>query len=232
MLPKIAVLIPDRGDRPEFTDHCLWMMNRQSLKPVEIIHVAYPPDSNLGDITQRYRIGYESVTDPSIDFIAFIENDDYYHQDYLRFMSLEFEAAGRPDLMGTQHSTYYHIGLLRYAQLTHYTRSTAMNTIIRPGLKINWPADHEPYTDMHLWMNVPGIKKHLFTTPTYLSMGIKHGTGLCGGGSHVDRFHKYKHDDSGMDFLRGIVDPESLEFYQKIHQRIKPSFQGMDFNGL
>jgi glycosyltransferase involved in cell wall biosynthesis len=79
---RVAVLIPDRGDRPKFLAQCLAMMNRQTLRPVHIELVNDAPIGNAVDITWRYRLGYERIG-ASVDVIAFIENDDWYHPQYL-----------------------------------------------------------------------------------------------------------------------------------------------------
>ena len=79
---RVGVLIPDRGDRPKFLAQCLAMMNRQTLRPVHIELVNDTAMSNAVDITWRYRLGYERIG-ASVDVIAFIENDDWYHPQYL-----------------------------------------------------------------------------------------------------------------------------------------------------
>ena len=48
---KIAVLIPDRGDRPEFMKKCLQMIHAQTLKPIHIHVENYIPESSHADIT-------------------------------------------------------------------------------------------------------------------------------------------------------------------------------------
>ena len=218
---RIAVLIPDRGDRPNFTNNCLQLINEQTLYPVKVFHVNEPPQSLRADITYRYRIGYNLLSNlANVDLIAFIENDDYYAPNYLQTMAAHWIEQGKPEMIGTCYSWYYHIGLLKYTKLEHYTRSAAMNTLIVPGLKIKWCADTEPYTDMHLWTNCPEINKTIVNPENIISIGLKHGVGKCGGGSHVDRLNKYKHTDQNMEWLFKNVDPKFHSFYTQTNAKL------------
>jgi len=222
---RIAVLIPDRGDRPHFTANCMALVGEQTLQPVKILHVNEPPKTQAADITYRYRVGYNILSNlTDVDLIAFIENDDYYAPNYLETMAAHWIEQGRPELLGTCYSWYYHIGLLKYTKLEHYTRSAAMNTFIVPGLQIKWCADSEPYTDMHLWVNCPEIKKAIVNPEHIISLGIKHGVGKCGGGSHVDRLNKYKHDDGLMEWLFSNVADKFHSFYANLHAKIQRQY--------
>ena len=222
---RIAVLIPDRGDRPNFTNNCLKMMDEQTLFPVKVFHVNEPPKTEAKDITYRYRIGYNLLSNLSnVDLIAFIENDDYYAPNYLQTMAAHWIEEGKPDLLGTCYSWYYHIGLLKYTQLEHYTRSAAMNTLIVPKLKFDWCADSEPYTDMHLWTNTPTLKKSIVNPKNIISIGIKHGVGKCGGGSHIDRLNKYKHNDYNKEWLLKNIDQKFHLFYIELHAKLHSKY--------
>lgn len=211
---KVGVIIPDRGDRPEFTANCLRMLKGQSLQPAIIEHVYFPAFSNKTDITLRYRTGYDRLRDKGLDVIAFIENDDWYHPLYLETMCRHWEAVGRPELFGTNHTRYYHIGILRHFLMHHRTMSVAMSTFIRPDLNFAWCPDHEPFTDSHLWL-VSNLKKVIIDPPIPLCIGIKHGVGKCGGRSHRDRFKNYTEDDPDFSWLKTVMasDPEGIEFY-------------------
>jgi hypothetical protein len=90
---RIGVIIPDRGDRPEFLANCLRMLKRQTVKPVGIALINFPPTSNEKDITTRYRVGYSKWSASSCDVIALIENDDYYAPTYLEKMYKAWVAA-------------------------------------------------------------------------------------------------------------------------------------------
>lgn len=210
-MTKIAVVIPDRGDRPQFTENCLRMMASQTIKPSQIIHVNDTPKSQLPDITFRYRTGYNQVNS-DIDLIAFIENDDWYSEKYLE-QSLQFwEDLGKPDLLGRTQTIYYNLNERAYFTMAHSNRSSAMNTLIRPRLNINWCKDSEVYTDLHLWYNVPNLHKVIIEQPLNC-LGIKHGVGLCGGKNHTDYLHRYVNKDNDMHWLMSVVDSKSFNFY-------------------
>lgn len=226
---NIAVITPDRGDRPEFLACLRTMLENQILKPDHVELVNYPPKSTLPDITERYRIGYEKLSKMGFDVILFMENDDYYSPKYIQEMILEWQLAGFPDLFGTTFTTYYHIGLRKYFTFYHSERASMMNTLIRTNLKINWPADHEIFTDMFLWTRHDCLNgtKGLWTPPDNLSIGIKHGVGMCGGRQHSTGLHRYTiqgglgnersggRDDVELKWLSERVKDSSIfEFYK------------------
>jgi len=224
---NIAVIIPDRGDRPQFLERCLMMMERQTLKPAHIELVNEPPAGEGVDITWRYRVGYERLRNQGFDLIAFIENDDYYSDGYLEYMAGQWIKNGKPDLLGLNHTIYWHITWRRWFVLKHPRRSNAMNTCIVPGLHVQWPLDHDPYTDVWLWnrweftktspthstplrvtsqgeSDLP-VRKVVLVPDKEYCLGIKHGVGLCGGKNHVDGIKRYVNDDADGAWLRGVV---------------------------
>lgn len=215
---KVGVLIPDRGDRAQFTQNCFRMMAAQTLKPEAIVHVMDPPANDKCDITFRYRKGYEMISKfMSVDLIALIENDDWYSPDYLETMARLWNERGRPDIFGTNYTIYYHLGLRAYHIYKHDNRASAMNTFIKPGLTtIVWPKDDEPYTDLHLWDKVKGMT---LDPGHVISVGMKHGIGKVGGEFHTTRLRRYTNADDG--FLESTLDKESFSFYQTIMDQLK-----------
>lgn len=225
---RIAVIIPTRGDRKELLANCMRMLANQTLKPILIWEVDYEPISNEKDITARYKRGYNAVCDYNnhianpgkINLIAFIEDDDYYAPDYLETMVREWLRAGKPDIIGTGSTIYYHLKLKKYFTLTHPRRASAMNTLIKPNLSFPWCEDNYAFTDLHLWnltvettLQKPILKGHIFNPEKIISIGMKHGVGLTGGRCHIDRLQRYNVDDSECKFLLENCDKESFEFY-------------------
>lgn len=211
---RVAILIPTRGDRPGFMENCLRMIAAQTIKPVHIEVMDYAPESDKCDITQRYRRGYEKLCGKGYDVISLWENDDFYHPQYLEIMLSEWEKRARPELFGTMYTIYYHLRLGAYFTMYHQDRASAMNTFIKPDLEINWPVDHEPFTDMHLWI-VSKLHGVVIDPGKVISLGMKHGIGMCGGRSHVDKLYRYKDQDNG--FLERTVDPDSYKFYKTFY---------------
>lgn len=210
---KLAVLIPDRGDRPRFLENCLRMIKEQTLQPDIIELVNDPPQSADCDITWRYRTGYDRLRNRGITLIAFMENDDFYHPTYLETMVAHWNDEGRPDIIGQNYTIYYNLHVSGKFTFNHKTRSSAMNTLIKADLNFPWCQDKEPFTDMHLWLN-SGLKGVTVHPKKIICIGMKHGEGLCGGRSHVDRLHRFESDkDIDKRFLKFHLDPESFEFY-------------------
>jgi glycosyltransferase involved in cell wall biosynthesis len=213
---KIGIIIPHRGDRERFLTNCWRMIQRQTLKPFKIELVNDLPLNDDVDITWRYRMGYDRLRNIGVDVIAFMENDDWYAPEYLETMAYEWRKHGRPDIFGTNYTIYYHIKLKKYFTMNHTTRASAMNTLIKPDLKIKWPIDKEPYTDSHLWIQLKH-KGIVFKPEKHISIGIKHGDGLTGGHMHRTRMYRYNNDDNG--FLKETLDPESFEFYNNYFEK-------------
>ncbi len=215
---KIGVLIPDRGDRPELLQNCLRMIKAQTLQPEIIELVDDAPLNDSCDITWRYRTGYDRLRNKGLDLIAFFENDDWYHPQYLETMVNAWVNEGKPQLIGTNYTIYYHIKLKAYYPMYHSIRASAMNTLIIPDMNFEWCIDTEPYTDIHLWKKLKGI---VIKPKQHISIGIKHGIGKCGGHMHVDRLHRYRFnatDDQGSIFLKRTMDPDSYKFYTNVFQ--------------
>lgn len=211
---KLAVVIPDRGDRPIFLENCLRMLAVQTIKPSHIEIVNFKPENGKKDITKRYRLGYEKVSKLGFDLVAFIENDDWYAPNYLETMLAKWGELGRPDIIGTSRTIYYHIGVRKWFTMHHVTRSSAMSTVLKCGLDINWPADFEAYTDIALWHQIEsGV---IFDPAPPICVGIKHGVGLCGGVNHLTAMERYINDDQALQYLRELVDADSFNFYEKL----------------
>ena len=210
----IGVIIPDRGDRPEFLANCLRMLKAQTLQPVIIEIVNDAPLSDEKDITWRYRLGYERLRNKGIEVISLIENDDWYAPNYLETMYNKWLELDKPELLGQSYTIYYHIKERAWFTMNHPERSSAMNTLIKPDLHFDWCVDNDPYTDLHLWLHA-GLKGEIFTPKSHICLGIKHGDGLCGGVNHVDALHRYTNFDYKFWYLKSILDSESFNFYSK-----------------
>lgn len=221
---KIAVIIPDRGDRPKFMLQCLRMLQSQTMQPDELIFADWPATSNECDITDRYRTCYERLNGKGFDFVLFMENDDWYSPEYIETMIHDWIESGKPDLMGIGYTYYYHIGIQKFIKFDHPRRASMMNTLMKCDLKPNWPEDSYPYTDAYLWSRDknPDLKKVVVTGPI-ISLGIKHGIGKSGGEYHRTKLERYKDSDPDYAFLSTIIDKDSLNFYQIIKEK---SFRG------
>jgi hypothetical protein len=220
---KIAVIIPDRKDRPDFINHFHYMISKQTLQPNKVYVADWDAMTDKCDITQRYRLSYHMFDGMGFDCILFMENDDFYHETYIETMVNKWIEYGKPELFGTGYTYYYHIGIKKYMKLEHFKRASMMNTLIVPDLKINWTSDHDPYTDLCLWKQLKGV---IFVPEKIISIGIKHNVGLSGGHYHGDKLHRYVHEDSNFDFLEKHTQCKtSINFYKLQHEKISNSFR-------
>jgi hypothetical protein len=217
---KIAVLIPDRSDRPDFLANTLRLIESQTVKPDHVEVVNFPATSEACDITVRYRYGYDKLSKMGFDVIFFMENDDWYTNNYIETMLNAWKEAGEPDIFGTDYTFYYHIRQQGRFTMEHFNRSSAMSTLIKPNLIFEWPQDNDPYTDVWLYTKLkygvfhPDPKKPI-------CLGIKHGVGKCGGECHTTYLRLFREGsgafvDPNMVWLKSIVDEESFKFYHSI----------------
>ena len=212
---KIGIIIPDRGDRPFFLQNYRRMMFNQTMQPTSYYIADYIPINDECDITPRYKKGYDFYRNKNYDCILLMENDDYYAPDYIETMVRKWLELGKPQILGTNYTIYYHIGIKKHFTMNHKRRASAMNTLIVPDLDIKWCKDNDPYTDIHLWLRC-GLQGVTFEPKSIISIGIKHGVGKCGGRNHVDYLDRYINDDSEMKFLKENMDNESFKFYSKL----------------
>lgn len=219
---RIGIIIPDRNDRPELLQNCIRMMEAQTVEPEIIMIVNDPPVSDECDITWRYRTGYDRLRNKGLDCILLIENDDWYSPDYIETMVTQWESAiippnqytiKYPQILGTCYTIYYHLQLRSWFKMEHFSRASAMNTLLKPDLDIQWPADNDPYTDLHLWKQLEG---YTFLPEKRISIGMKHGIGKCGGKNHKDNLHRFINDDRDFLHLYAYLDSESFKFYTKL----------------
>ncbi|MBL4810407.1 MAG: glycosyltransferase family 2 protein [Phycisphaerales bacterium] len=211
---KVGIIIPDRNDRPLFLNNCLRMIQNQTLQPYQVVLMNDEPITDKCDITWRYRLAYERIQN-DVDCVILIENDDWYHPEYIQTMVNQWILNGKPEIIGTNYTIYYHVGINKHFTMNHKRRASAMNTLLKTKLDIKWPVDHEPYTDLHLWKQLNGLTFH---PNKIISIGIKHGVGMCGGKNHTCSFYRYINDDSNKQFLKQNMDDESFKFYSNLKQ--------------
>ena len=205
----IGVLVPDRGDRPQFLENCKRMIKAQTLEPALDIVVNFEPESNKTDLTRRVREGFELLKEAGCECVLIMENDDFYSPEYIETIYKEWIKAGRPEIFGTNATIYYHIAWKQYRVLKHPRRASLMNTLISCRAGISWPDDSEVFLDLNLWNQLKG---KTFSAPQGLSLGIKHGEGLCGGRGHSFA-PMFQEDDPDSSYLKSLTDPESFDFY-------------------
>lgn len=215
--PIIGVLIPTRGDRNNFMKQCQRLLSKQTLQPRHIHVVDELPTSADIDVTYRYRIGCEHLFRiKNCDVIIFLEDDDWYSNNYIATMVLEWKKANRPAIFGIGFTIYYHIFQQMYVTIPHRQRASAMSTMVtRSILNMSWPKDNNPYLDVEMWAQISG---KTFIPRTPICIGIKHGIGIVGGGAHNGDNKHYNVKDSGGAWLRGMIGEEDYKFYEQLQK--------------
>ena len=208
---KFSVIIPDRGDRPELMEHCLFQMNKQTLQPERIYHIDYKPLNGEMDITQRVMRGIDFAERDGFDRCFIIESDDYYPDDY--FEKMQFDS----DFVGIEQTTYYNLKYKRLIFLNHFGRASLFCTGFRISKIKNFvfPVKN---LDIRLWIFARDQKLKVEFIKSVGAIGIKHGIGMCGGNGH--QFNANYTKDSGLWYLKSQVREESFEFYKSYHKKI------------
>jgi len=219
VINKIAVIIPDRGDRPEFTNHCLMQIDRQTRQPDKVYHVNYPPVDDSVDIVPRVRKGVEMAKRDNCTHAYIFENDDYYPDTYIENMS--FDGS---QFIGINITCYYSIITSSYAFIPHSKGSSLFCTAFKVSALDNftWPDDSVIYLDQELWqyardnLTISIKEMDRFCMP----VGIKHGIGKCAGSFHGNDFNEIgaiQIKDDNNKWLRSMIRPESMKLYNKIN---------------
>ncbi len=204
---NFSIIIPDRGDRKELTEHCLFQMERQTLQPDKIYHIDYKPLNGEMDLTQRVMSGIDRSERDGIDKCFIIENDDYYPDDY--FEKMQFDC----DMVGIEKTVYYNVRYRRIKFMNHTGRSSLFCTGFRISKIKNFMFPLKSL-DLRLWLFAQNLKVKFVENVG--AIGIKHGIGLCGGESH--RFNPNYIKDSQLYWLKGQVREESFEFYKSYYE--------------
>jgi glycosyltransferase involved in cell wall biosynthesis len=216
---KIAVVVPTRGDRPEFLNHCKRQIHRQTYCPDEVIFVDYRPvRSDTVDLTARYRKGIALARQKKCDFIAFWEDDDWYDPRYLEWMVKNWNNSGKPEVFGIQSSYYFNLRSMEGALFEHPGRSSMFCTClsIKDDIwpRLTWPADTERFLDLWIWRKWNLSRGTVNFSKEIYTIGIKHGVGLTGGGGHNTNADFYKKYNYNKEWLHANIDDQSFQFYQ------------------
>jgi len=211
---KIGLVIPTRGDRPQFLRYAYYQIDKQILKPDEIILVNDKPITTEKDITWRYRIGCKRALDKGCDVILWWEDDDWYHPNYINWMVNSWVENNKPSIFGINETYYYHIKINKYIHMKHNGRASAFCTLVtRDILDFKWPDDKYPFTDLKIWASIKGIS--IPFEDKILAIGIKHGIGMTGGSGHNVNSMKWDKTNARFWFEKHI-DKDSLAFYDSL----------------
>lgn len=162
----------------------------------------------------------ELLASVDTELVAFIEDDDWYHPQYLKRM-IEKLTYSQRYMIGLDPTMYYHLWHGGYRILPHYGRASLFATIGYTDFIKKWTDDVledpvRPLIDKALWYNAHG---HGVTTVEQLAIGIKHGIGNCEGNGHAMR-KAYWIADTDMSFLRKLIGDEDADDYIKLKEEL------------
>lgn len=226
-------VITPTGDRQQAFKLCCKMMKHQTLKPFEWIIVddgfsdTTPPDFPFVKYVKRSRRDREpSHTLPcqiqhvigkvSTGKVIMMEDDDWYHPDYLMKMSSLLDAH---ELVGHSHNVYYFLKERQYFIHQNDAHSSLCSSAFRKSIftffhhmKLN-----NPFIDMKLW-RFPRIKnKCLYRPDPLMVLGMKQLPGRVGATYNSNRniLRGGLQEDQNFEYLKSIVGKD-VEWYEGI----------------
>lgn len=210
-MEPFAVIIPDRGDRPELTANCFRQLNRMTLKPSEVFHINYTPITNDFDLVERVYDGVCQAKAKGFDLVFIVENDDSYPADY-------FERFGdmSADFFGDDLTFYYNLKNRTFKPFPHPGRSSLFTTGFRISKIQGFQFTGNNFLDVRLWRYAAdrALKRSFVHSGC---IGIKHGIGLLGGKGHTMNL---PYQDPHMNWLRERVDNDSFQFYSELSKKL------------
>lgn len=216
---KIGLVIPTRGDRPDFIKVCKSLIHRQTVQPDEIVFVNFEGKPGVKDITLRYKRGLDELTKRGCDLAFLWEDDDWYSPVYIEWMIEEWKKANKPRLFGVGETFYYHLGQKKRLYMKHFERASAFNTMLRLPVQMeSWPPDNYSFIDLHFWKNINGQTVRFVDLNKPFSIGIKHGVGMTGGGGHNRSFKLW---ETGLyeDWFKKAVGEDYDLFYASLREK-------------
>lgn len=210
---SIMLLTPDRSDRLELITHCKWQVNRFVSSFDEHLIVDYPAKSDRPDLTERVRAGYEYAKVQGYDWIAIVENDDFYAKTYLHHLQLKMNET---DFIGSEFTYYYNLKNRTWERTMHPNHSSLFCTAFKVSAMkdFKWNLANKVFLDVDLWRYARKFKRTFVELP---AIGMKHGQGLCGGKGHKQVF---PNKDPDMKWLQSKVDEVSYNFYHNVSEQV------------
>lgn len=206
---SIMLLTCDRNDRPELLAHCKWQASRFVSAFDEHHIIDYPPTNGKPDLTERVRLGYQYALAKGYDWIAIVENDDFYGREYLTQI---LHHSPNTDFIGSEFTYYLNLRNRTWERTMHPNHSSLFCTAFRVSAMsgFKWNLANKVFLDQDLWRYARRFRRKFVELP---AIGIKHGIGLCGGKGHVQ---KMANADPELEWLKKRVDATSFEFYSNL----------------
>lgn len=215
-MQNFCAITATRGDRPEFLEHCRYLMANQTLKPGKHYIIDFPPLSNDFDLAERVEIGLSMAENDGFKYAFIIEDDDYYPANYFDYMTRAIERTNA-DIVGIAKTIQYHITGRAWSDVIHYGRSSLFCTGVK--LPFKWNIPQKLIIDIDLWQYARDfLKGILLCFPKNMPVNIKHNTGLRGTVEHF-KPENLEHRDPDFKYLQSLVDYKTFNFYKNYAQR-------------
>lgn len=207
MADKIGIVIPTcNKDRKSFLDFLLSRIDRQTKK-VDTVNVVDFSNAGNNDIYLRYKKGTEELFTSGCNFVIFMEDDDYYPLTYVNDFYNKWIEHGRPIILGSWPTRYYHILNEKFRIYPDLAWCSAHCTAVAPGINLDVCTKGDVLFDKNLWEKNSGVK---FMMGSGFMVSIKHGIGMSAGRTHQVRNMT---DDRDFKILKAWVDKEAYDFY-------------------
>lgn len=212
-MTKICCITPDRGDRPELFQFAIKQINRMGMGNSCYL-MNEKPKSEMIDLVPRIREGIEMAKRDGFEWAFILENDDFYPQFYMDFVSNFTENS---DFIGFSNTWYFNLKNLSYELLEHPGRSSLFCTGFRIDAldRFVWPKDNTAFLDVKLWEYASLCNKRIELFDAPIAIGMKHGLGMCGGKGHRMIL---KNRDPEMEWLNSQMPYEDFEFYKNLRE--------------
>jgi glycosyltransferase involved in cell wall biosynthesis len=204
---NITCITATAPGREKFLARCRHYVSRFKVQPDEHLVVSSTNmKANLLEMLEKAQG----------DVVAFIEDDDWYHPEYLGDM-VDRLSYSRRALIGYDPTMYYHIKHEGYRILPHKNRASLYTTVGLTNVVYSVLADvleskSSEFVDIALWRLLQEVS---VTTVGHLAIGIKHGfVKTEGGGHNLDKSTWFR-DEGGL-YLKKLIGDEDAEFYRNL----------------
>jgi glycosyltransferase involved in cell wall biosynthesis len=199
---KLSV-ITATGGRPEALDICKRLMIRQTLPKEDWEWIVVDdviekkesvalglPDARYIFPERKWKPGENShksnislgLEAANGEWLAFVEDDDWYHPDFLRAY-LAFAEQRQSLAVGELHARYYNLQSRRYKKMGNYEHASLCQTVVHRSLiplVKRAIALATPFWDMPMWSEIRASVPFSFFPESVYSVGIKGLPGRTG----------------------------------------------------
>lgn len=215
LMINFCTITPSRGDRPQFLEHCKYMLSRMTIKPSKSYFIDHKPRTPDKDLVERIQMGIALAKQDGFDLCYIVEDDDFYPADYFERM-----AFLNNDIVGDESTTYYHLKNQGIQHEKHPYRASLFTTGFRISAieGMQFPEPNNVWLDLRLWEFAKRKRLKRRFAPSE-AIGIKHSFGLTAGIGHKEKI--YRKFDEDFKWLKSKVDKHSLDFYMSVHEQYK-----------